>query len=452
MKQPVLARQIEAIVGNSHVITDSASREAYAVGGVVPSQVVAPGCVIELSHVLAAAHAAGASVVPWGGGTQQAQGHYPTEIDLVVRTNHLSGVLEYEPADLTISVEAGITMAALDALLREHGQMLPVDVPLPSQATLGGVLATATDGPRRLLYGTLRDLMIGISVVEATGRVSKAGGMVVKNVSGFDMMKLYLGSLGSLAVIASANFKLIPRPRAAATIWCCFPNTAAAFSLANAIHSSQLNPAAVEYVGNFGFGSLDFGLKPIQNPNYQIQQNVFVLAEGLAPAVMRHVRDVSWLAEQAGALDVQVLEGEEHTAVWARIADLPQTAELDPNELVLRLACLPSQLAHALSAVADSAAYAGLSLLTDARALSGVAYLRVRGTSPEALLDYYQALVAALVRGAPTAQLAVLACEPGLKEQLPVWGTLPEGLDVMRRIKSEFDPQGMLNPGRFVVG
>src|SRR5262249_49098411 len=151
----------------------------------------------------------------------QRLGTAPIALDrpvVAMRTNRLNKVLDYTPDDMTISVGAGITLAEIDAALRPNGQMLPMDVALPNRSTIGGALACAADGPRRLGYGTFRDLFLGTRVVEAGGRISKAGGMTVKNVSGFDMMKLYIGSMGSLAILVSANFKLLPIPRATATV------------------------------------------------------------------------------------------------------------------------------------------------------------------------------------------------------------------------------------------
>jgi glycolate oxidase FAD binding subunit len=429
--ETILARQLAETVGAEHVLEDPGMCAAFAVQGVTPRLVVAPGSVDELGQTLAAAYAAKASVVPWGGSTKQAYGAPPARLDLVVHTARLNSVVMYEPDDLTISVGAGMTMRALRDTLVPHGHMLPVDVALPERATVGGVLATNADGPRRLGYGTLRDLLIGIAVVEATGRVSKAGGMVVKNVSGFDMMKLYLGSLGTLAVIASANFKLLPRPRAAATVVCSFDAShqqravADAFQLADLLHQSQLTPVAVEYV------------------SHADASRVVVWCEGLPQSVARQQRDITTLAEQAGAMSVQQLTGTEHERLWSDLVNLPQTATLRPNEVVLRVNCLPSQLGQALGDAERVARQHELALQVGARMLSGVAYLRVEGAEGHATL------VRELQARWP--HTAVLACDPTLKAQFALWGQPPAGAALMQQIKREFDDQGLLNPGRFIM-
>ncbi len=443
-----LARQLTEIVGAQHVLADPADCAAYAVQGVVPRLVVAPGSSLELAEVLALAFATNAAVIPWGGGTSQSLGQRPVRADLVLRTTRLNRVLAYEPADLTISVEAGMPMAELYATLARNNQMLPVDVACPAQATVGGVLATARDGPRCLGYGTLRDLLIGIQVVEATGRISKAGGMVVKNVSGFDMMKLYLGSLGSLAVIASANFKLIPRPRAAATVWCRFATPTAAFALADAIHASQLHPVAVEYLSGWSDSDL-FESGATNGLGGGAGSGLAILAEGLPAAVERHIRDLKQMAEQTGAQDIAVFHADDHTAFWTQIADLPQTAVLQPGELVLRLSCLPGDLVQAVCVATALTERHSLKLRVDARALSGVAYLRLH-TADSATGNFaLQACYRALSRSWP--HLTILAAPTELQAGLPIWGQPPAGLDLMQRIKQEFDPQDILNPGRFVV-
>ena len=394
------------------------------------------------------AHAAGVAVIPRGGGTMQAWGRPPATDFIIVQTTRLSGVRIYEPDDLTISVEAGMSLQALDALLAANGQMLPLDAPLPARSTIGGILATAMDGPRRLGYGTARDLLIGVQVVEASGRTSKAGGMVVKNVSGFDMMKLYTGSLGSLAIIVSANVKLLPRPRAAATIACAFSSQAAAFALADAIHASQLTPVAVEYLQKDAGGRMQDAASMGALSSLILHPSACILcvrAEGQPAAVERHIRDVAAMAERAGVSGVTVLHDAAHAAAWAAINDLPQTFSLAEGELLLRLSCLPADLGRSLADATALATGHSLELAVFARALSGVAYLRTLGGDAAAWRQFHADLLARWP------QLAVLAGPPVIMAEAPIWGADIPNMDLMRRIKQEFDPDNCLNPGRYVV-
>ena len=213
--------ELLAIVGVESVQAMSAL-DAYNVDGRAPWAVIIPGDINQLAAVLALAHREKLAVVPWGGGTTMAMGHPPERLDLVLSLARLDRVLEHEPADLTACVQAGITMAALQAQLGSRRQWWPVDPPLAATATVGGVLASNASGPKRLLYGTARDLLIGITVVHADGAISKAGGKVTKNVTGYDMMKLYIGSLGTLAVIAEATLKLRPIPLIQELTWSTF--------------------------------------------------------------------------------------------------------------------------------------------------------------------------------------------------------------------------------------
>jgi glycolate oxidase FAD binding subunit len=424
-----LASALGAIVSQQCVLTDSAACATYAVQGSVPGCVVAPGSLEELSAVMRVAQEHRAATVPWGGGTHQRIGNPPAVVDLVVRMERLNRVLIHEPADLTISVEAGITIAALRRHLAPHGQMLPLDPPLPDRATIGGLIATAADGARRLGYGTLRNLLIGVGVVEAGGRISKAGGMVVKNVSGFDMMKLYLGSFGTLATIASANFKLLPAPRAAATALCVFAGREAAFAALAAIEITQLTPTAAEYLDQ----------RALQAIGLEGQCALALRAEGLPAAVRRHVADMTDLARHNGASRIDTLDGATEAELWAGIADLPQVADLAEDEALIKLSTLPIETERALGRIEELAARHGCAATASARALNGVIYARLRPVDGAAL----RAIVAAL----PGVQWVATTLN-----DVPRWGPPPSGLDLMRRIKAEFDPLGLLNAGRFVEG
>ena len=172
--------------------------DAFLVDGVRPRYVCTPASVDELSRAVRAASQTGATVIPWGGGTRMSIGFPPRAADLVVQTEKLREVVEYEPADLTVTVQAGMRLSDLQARLRAEGQMLALDPAAADRATIGGLIAANASGPLRLLYGTARDLVIGTRVVNADGVVSKAGGRVVKNVAGYDLNKLYVGSLGTV--------------------------------------------------------------------------------------------------------------------------------------------------------------------------------------------------------------------------------------------------------------
>jgi glycolate oxidase FAD binding subunit len=462
-----LGNALATIVGGAHVTATPEVCAAFAMHGTVPGCVAAPGTLEELSGVMRLAHEHRAAVAAWGGGTQQRIGGAPPQLDLVIHTARLNRVIQHEPDDLTIAAEAGMTLGALREQLARHGQMLPLDPPLAERATIGGLIATAADGPRRLGYGTLRDLLIGITVVEADGRVSRAGGMVVKNVSGFDMMKLYLGSYGTLAVIASANFKLLPIPRAAASLLALFPAPAQAFATMHALAETQLTPTAVEFLNSgalevlatestedterhaqFAGSSTTAGINSATASLPSSVRSVFsvantncgllVRAEGLPQAVERHLVECTRLADRAGAIGVTRLAGPAEAEVLARVANLPQCAVLAAGEAVLKLAVLPAETEQAIERLARLAQETGATLVISARALNGVIYVRVGQLDALALARF--------VAGAPGVQW-VATDVPGV----PRWGALPQGQAVMQRIKREFDPHGRLNPGRFVV-
>ncbi|HEU5015736.1 MAG TPA: FAD-binding oxidoreductase [Roseiflexaceae bacterium] len=420
-----LLNALASIVPADSLISDRDACARYAVQGVVPGCVVAPGSVEELGRVMQVATALHAATVSWGGGTQQMIGNAPQQIDLLVRTERLNRVLIHEPDDLTISVEAGMTMQALRTHLSQQGQMLPLDPPLPDRATIGGLIATATDGPRRLGYGTLRDLLIGIAVVEASGRVSRGGGMVVKNVSGFDMMKLYLGSFGTLAIIVSANFKLLPLPRFRATQCCRFQSAEAAWQFADALHGSQLTPTAAEYLNASALAAIGM----------DGACGMLARAEGIEAAVERHMRELNGLAARYGAA---VERRDDDADLWARVADLPQTADIAHDEAVIKTTTLPSDTAAAIERLEAWGRHAGCAPIISARALNGVIYARLRPVVE--------------------AGMSELAAMPGVRwiaagvPHGPRWGAAPSTIATMQRIKQEFDPLHVLNPGRFVVG
>lgn len=401
--------------------------DAYAVHGVVPVRVALPPDAQVAAQLMQHAAQQGWSVVAWGGGTQQLIGAPPQCVDLVVVTTHLNQVLHHEPNDLTIAVGAGMTLGALRRYLAHHGQMLPVDGALADTTTIGGMIATAADGPRRAMYGLLRDMMIGIEVIEVNGQRSRAGGMVVKNVSGFDMMKLYHGSFGTLALIVSANFKLVPLPPVVAGVLAVFPSLADADAFVADVMASQLTPVTCELIDTALLTTLGVAGA----------WGVWLGCEGPQAAVDRHLAELPRRATQHHGTSHAYVAAE-YQRVLQVLTDASQVAALAADEIVIRWATLPGDVAALIARFPHIILQHGGECVIHARASVGSGYVRVRGVDASAQAAWLAALPEAV-------WVATHATLPSY------WHTPSGGADVMARIRAEFDPQRRLNPGRFVV-
>ena len=229
-------------VGAENVTLDV---DGYSVDGLAPSLIVRPSDIHQLSRAMAVAAERRLAVAPRGGGTRMEVGNPPERLDAVVEVSRLDDVIEHNPADLTVTTQTGITVSSLRRVLEKEGQLLAIDPPLPDRATIGGTLASGADGPLRWHYGHPRDSVIGMRVVQADGTITKSGGQVVKNVSGYDMSRLHVGGLGTLGVIAEVSFKLTPLPQRQATLLGGFESVEAALDAGLGIFHSQVMPLAL---------------------------------------------------------------------------------------------------------------------------------------------------------------------------------------------------------------
>ncbi len=370
--------------------------DADAVAGVVPTEVVAPSSAEEVADLLRGTRG---SVVPVGAGTKTGWAAPPSSCDLLLRTTRLDRVVEHVPGDLVVVAEAGVALATLQAQLAEHGQMLALDPPEPG-ATLGGIVSANASGPRRLRYGTARDLLIGVTVVLADGTSARSGGKVVKNVAGYDLGKLYTGAHGSLGVIVSTTWRLHPRAAATGAVVLELDDVAQAGKAALRVARSTLTPTAVELRWSGGSGQL-------------------VLLFETSPA----------------SVESQSLAAQELLPGSAR-ADLPPDwfGARPEGDVALRLAYAPSALPHALRALPAAAT-------TVASACTGVAYAAVPAGTDLA------GLRAALAAHDGSA-VVVAGGGPGTDH----WGPVPDSFDLMTRVKDRFDPERRLSPGRLLGG
>ena len=393
-----------------------------SVDGVAVGRGIEPQSADEVASVLADAAQLGQSVIPVGGGTSLGLGNPPRGADLALSTRALSQVIDYEPTDLVLSVGAGARFGDVQAVLGEHGQRLPLDPGGGTNATIGGLIATGRWGPLRHSAGTLRDLLIGISVAHPSGTVTKAGGMVVKNVSGYDMPRLYHGSLGTLGVITSANFKVLPRPRAEATLVAARATAGEAFEAATLIRESGDPTAAME----IGFDGAQWLLATRVEGR---ERTVGAIAERLTALSGAHLR----------------LEQDESSVWWQHyVANLDPAAT--PGEATFRLGIRPRAtraLVEGLLPVLDALG----AQVTTLSATPAVGSVLVRMAVPEGNAERLAELQRVALDLAESA--TILAAPPEWKAGIDVWGTAPAGLEVMAAIRDQFDPRRTLNPGRF---
>jgi len=401
---------------------------ADAVSGVIPSFAAAPSSTAEVSALLREAAAAGLAVVPRGAGTGLAWGAPPSRCDLIVDLRSMDQVVEHEAGDLVARVQAGATIGQLAVAFGSAGQQLALDV--PAEATVGGVVATGTAGPRRFRYGAPRDLLIGITVVRADGVVAHAGGKVVKNVAGYDLGKLFAGSQGTLGVITEAAFRLHPLPAAVAWVTAEFgpAERAGAVTAVAAAAGSQLVPSAVEL--DWPGGSQ----RPLR---------VGVLLEGTGPGVAERATQMSeLLAAPGGAVTV----ADTAPARWGVLPD---------SVTVVRVSFWVSALGPVLDALAAAGAAAGTRPAVSGPAGAGALYACLDpGTSDADAARFVTLLrervAGALESGGPRGGVTVLTAPPAVLAASPD-GAVP-GLALMRAVKDQFDPEHRMFPGRFRGG
>jgi glycolate oxidase FAD binding subunit len=437
------AEAFAAIVGARHVAAGDATGP-WRPDGVAPSVVVAPASVEDVSRCLAEAARRGLGVTPAGAGSRLDWGALPRRLDVVLALHRLDGVLAHEPADLTLSVQAGARLEDLDARLRPHGQFLPLDPAGAERCTVGGLVATGAAGPYRARYGTMRDLLLGVTVVQADGTVVRGGGRVVKNVTGYDMPKLHVGALGTLGVVVEAHLRLHPRPEVEETRVFGFPGPEAAVAAAGAIRDTPVTASRLQLLDGATLGRLCPA----------------AAGAGAALAVtVGSVRDAvraqgETVADACARLDGTPLAAGDPQTWWrgARDAAGPGGAawgEPPDRALGLRIGVRPGDLAKALRALEAAAAEAGVAARATAELANGVLHGVAVGEA---------AALAAVVVGArrglaPLGGTCVVERAPAaVKRAVDVWGDVGPALGLMRRLKAELDPGGVLNPGRYVGG
>ena len=427
---------LQALSDALDVAVISSGNASDAIDGVTPEAVVSPRSTDELSHLLSAANEKGLVVAPRGGGTQLALGNRVKRLDVVVDLSSINRVVQHNSADLTLVVEAGITLDALRRELAAEGQFLPLDAPLPERATIGGTLAAGVSGPRKWQYGSARDLVIGMKVAQADGRITQSGGNVVKNVSGYDMARLHVGGLGTLGIIIEVSFKLTPIPRHETTLLAHFDSAADCLTAALGIFNSGVMPIALTAFNRRT-------AQHVQSESDSSSEYALAVRLGGRPRTLRRMENEAFFTIREQTANVDRLE-DEAGELWARIADFGHS---DSEESVMsaRISVLPNRMVNAMQTLSQ---YQGAAAIV---AQPGYGMMNAHWFSCDANMSE-------IILGARQAvhdiggSLIVERAPVEVKDAVDVWDYRGESLEVMRSLKAQYDPNGILNPNRFAGG
>ncbi len=402
-----------------------------------PPRALAPADAAGVAATLRDCADENAAVVALGGGTLQSIGNAATRCDVTLSLANLRGFADYDPRDMTAGIHAGTTLAEIARTLGEFGQHVPFDAPFPDRATIGGTLAAGWAGPRRARYGRPRDLVIGTTVALVDGTLAHAGGMVVKNVTGYDMSKAYAGSLGTLAIIVRANVKALPRPAACRLAVAALPVDVRERAVAS-IGALEIEPAAALALDGFAHAA------PLARAPFRLA----VLFEGSDAVVERATRDLRSVLGKAGVPETQLVDGAAAEGTFAGIVDA--YVETNDRSLTYRSSGLPSTAWARARAAAAIAEPFGLTCETIADLRTGDVVLRAiarRARDFAACVIAYDAAVRVAIE-----RTTVLAGAPALRAAIDAWGAIPSTIATMRALKSRFDPANILAPGRYVGG
>ncbi len=442
---------LSGIVGAANSVSPGQLKR-YAVDRVVPQAVVLPASVDEMSRAMEAAASEGMAVVPRGGGTAMALGNPPERVDVVMGTGRMDGVIAHEVADLTATVEAGITLQKLDDTLAKAGQSVHLDAPLAERATIGGILAANAVGPRRLGFGGPRDRLIGVRVVDAQGTVFKGGGRVVKNVAGYDLNKLFIGSAGTLGIIVEATFKLSPVPKGRATALGAFDTLEQALAAAEQVRSGYTSPLALDLLNRAGF---DFIASRVGLPSMSDRHYILAADIGGGPAAVdREKHEVHRVVVDAGGKSVLVEGASQCQAFWRAVIDMGRRDDA-PASMHTRCSVMFSevgQMVHGHEAMAEGGKLeCGIGVHLSHGLIRGAWWGEKKGPADSRMLAETVSTLRTSA-GHLGGSFVVESCPPGVKAAIDVWGAAGPELAIMRRLKELFDPGRLFSPGRFVGG
>ena len=466
-------------LGEENVKTEKKVTAQYAVDDVAPKGVVFPKNTDQVAEVVKFANQENLAIVARGSGTKMAMGNPPQKLDLVVCTSRMNHMLDVDTSNLTMTVEAGVKFRDIQARLatqedrcylpledleaegdeiicsdRSHsGCFIPIDPPYADKATIGGIIATNSTGPRRLLYNLPRDCIIGIRVVAPNGDILGSGGKTVKNVSGYDVSKLMVGSMGTLGILCEMTIRMLPLPEKMETLLCSFTNFSDASAFAEGIFETRLLPAAVEIMNAEAYGHLSLD----DIPDFGSEGYVAAIAlEAFEPAVGRMRTEILEMAKEGGAGADAMLEEQDHRSFWLAMSNLSATLDKKFSGLIKAKLNYPLSLGKNIIETGESIfAQANLDYIVQTHAGNGICFtgLLIDHKDTAATDKAVEAMGQLLGRCRKIDGNLVIQSAPAeVKGKLKMWGETGSDFVVMKRLKDRLDPTGIMSPGRFVEG
>lgn len=414
---------------------DASGVYRYTAAGVRPDCVLQPATVAEVADAIDAARGAGLAVIPAGQGTHLEIGRPPRRYDAALSTRRLTRVIAHEAGDMTVTVEAGVTLAALARTLSAAGQWLPMDPARADEMTVGGLIAADRSGPIRYGFGKVRDWLLGVKAVMADGALVSGGGRVVKNVAGYDLPKLFAGSFGTLGVIVEATLKVVPLPPASALFIWPIATLAEALAAARAVLDSSVLPVLIEAVNEAAAESLGLEAGPC----------LVLGCMGSGAHLDEQERRIHALSATAAWR----VETERTEPLRRALADFSQPANEDG--VVAHISAVPTVLAELLPEIEVAAATRNTVAEIAAHAGSGVAWCQLLGAPDSEVLAELAGWLRETVR-ARGGWVVYESVPAELREHVDPWGFDGAALALMRGVKRALDPTALFSPGRFVGG
>ena len=461
-------------------MTDRVILEQYSVDHRTPMAVLFPSNIDQVAGVVGFAYRENLAILPWGSGSKISIGHPLERLDLVVCTSRLNHIIDVDPENLTITVEAGVKYKDIQIRLateddrcylplidlettgdevicsdRSHrGCFLPLDPPWSDRATIGGILAGNSSGPRRLLYGLPRDILLGIRFVTPDGEIVGVGGKTVKNVSGYDISKLMIGSMGTLGILCEMTLRLLPLPERMETILLAFGSLSDTAEFVNSVLETRLLPAAIEVMNDRAYEMLALADAPLLDSGDYI---VAVALEAFEESVARMMRDLDEMAQRVGVKLLTRIHDQEHRRFWLAVGNLnPYGFDSLSTLMAVQLNYPISRWRAVTASSIEVLTSSGIPHTILTHAGSGLSLINLILMNPlddtwkNKVLQVTDALLKICRKEGGT--LVLQTTPDGLKEKLPVWGDPGPDWPMMRRIKDRMDPACLMSPGRFVGG